>query len=126
MRKPLNSLRTESERWSHLSENRHFHAGFKYATRLSCHSHLRHDVSAALALADHSAKSTKNGSNQLEVQGKNVIKVLSVELEGINSVYSLYRVNRRVTIKSSHGPKGPFFTYLTDDLSVTFDRHSAR
>ena|SRR3990172_12772575 len=29
MRKPLNSLRTESERWSHLSENRHFHAGFK-------------------------------------------------------------------------------------------------
>jgi 3-oxoacyl-[acyl-carrier-protein] synthase II len=30
MRKPLNSLRTESGRWSHLFENRHFHAGFKY------------------------------------------------------------------------------------------------
>src|SRR3972149_3774414 len=125
MRKPLNSLRTESERWSHLSENRHFHAGFKYATRLSCHSHLRHDVSAALALADHSAKSTKNGSNQLEVQGKNVIKVLSVELEGINSVYSFPGVNSRVTIKSSHGPKGLFFAYLADYFLVSLDRHAA-
>ena len=32
MRKPLNSFRTESRRWNHLSENRHFHAGFKYLT----------------------------------------------------------------------------------------------
>jgi hypothetical protein len=30
MRKPLNSLRTKSRGWTHLSKNHRFHAGFKY------------------------------------------------------------------------------------------------
>jgi hypothetical protein len=78
-----------------------------------------------LAVADESAESVKDGSNQVKVNGQDVVKVLSIELEGMDSIDSLYRMNSWVTIKSRHGPKGLFFAYLADELSITLGHHSA-
>lgn len=80
---------------------------------------------ASLAVADQSTERVKDGSNQVKVKGKDVIKILSVEFEGIDRVNSLYGMNSRITIKSGHSPKGLRFTYLTDYSPVTFDRHTA-
>ena len=57
---------------------------------------VNHRHEASLARADDSAESANNGLNQLEVQGKNVLKVLSVELEGMNRINSLDSMNSRV------------------------------
>ena len=43
----------------------------------------------------------------------------------MNRITSLYSMNSRVKIKSSHGPKGLFFAYLTDRFPISFDRHAA-
>jgi hypothetical protein len=72
---------------------------------------IRHG--ASLPVADESAESMKNGSNQVKVKGKDVIKVLGVKLEGVDSISSLHRVYSRITVKSRHGPKGLRFTHLT-------------
>jgi hypothetical protein len=77
-----------------------------------------------LAVADESAESVKDGSNQIKVKGKDVIKVLSVKLEGVDWINSLYGMYSRIAVKSRHGPKGLRFTYLTNYSPVTFDRHT--
>lgn len=68
----------------------------------------------------------KDGAHQLEIYRKDVIEVLSIELEGVDDISSLCRINSRVTIESRYGPKGLFFRYLTNYFSVTFDRHATR
>ena len=78
-----------------------------------------------MALADESAEAAKHGLNQLEIQRKDIMKILSVELEGVNRINSLYSVNSRITIKSSHGPKGMLFAHLMYPLPVSFDPHTA-
>src|SRR5688572_24810496 len=78
-----------------------------------------------LGLSDDPAEGTKNGLNQLEIQRKDIMKILSIELESVNRINSLNGMNRGVKIKSRHRPKDLFFAYLTHRLSVSFDRHAA-
>ncbi len=70
-------------------------------------SNIRRTTS--LARANHSAESMKNGSYEVEVKGKNVIKILSVEFERVNGVDSLYRMHGRVAIERGHRPECLFF-----------------
>ena len=66
-----------------------------------------------MPVADESAESMKDGSNQVKVKAKDVIKVLGVKLEGVDSISSLHGVYSRITVKSRDGPKGLRFTHLT-------------
>ena len=77
-----------------------------------------------MGLADNSAEGAKNGLNQLEVQRKDIMKILSIELEGVNRLNSLY-MDSRSKIKSGYRPNDLFFAYLTQPLPVCFGRHSA-
>ena len=81
---------------------------------------------ASLALSDDLAESVKDGAYTLEINGKDVVEVLSIELKGVDRVHGLDSMNSRVAIKSRHRPKGLLFRHLTDNLAVTFDRHAAR
>jgi len=78
-----------------------------------------------LGLSDELTESAHNGLNQLEVQGKNILKILGVELEGVNGINSLDGVKSRLKIESRHRSKGLSFAYLADQFPVSLDRHAA-
>lgn len=84
-----------------------------------------HATSPFSTLANESAESPKNGSNQLEVQGKDIMKILSVELKSVNGSNSLYRMKSRVEIKRRYRAQGLFFAYLTEHLPIALDRYAA-
>ena len=62
-----------------------------------------------MGLADKSAEGAKNGLNQLEVQRKDIMKILSIELEGVNRLNSLNSMDSRSKIKRGYRPKDLFF-----------------
>ena len=66
----------------------------------------------------------KDSSNQVKVKGKDVIEVLSVQLESLHSIHRLYRMESRITVESRHGSEGLSFTDLADDSPVTLYRHA--
>ena len=78
-----------------------------------------------LGLSDELAEGANNGLNQLEVQGKNILKILGVELEGMNRIYSLDRMNSRLEIESRHRSKGLSFAYHADHFPVSLDGHAS-
>ena len=78
-----------------------------------------------MGLSDELAEGANNGLNQLEVQGKNVLKILGVELKGMNRINSLDGVKSRLKIESRHRSKGLSFAYLADQFPVSLDRHAA-
>ncbi|HEU4344136.1 MAG TPA: hypothetical protein VFU31_21480, partial [Candidatus Binatia bacterium] len=79
----------------------------------------------SLAIADQSEEGPENGSNQIEIQGKDVIEILRVELEGANRIKSPRSMDSRTEVKSRDRSKVLFFAHLTDHVPVSLDSHSA-
>ena len=53
------------------------------------------------------------------------MKILSIELEGVNRLNRLYGVESRAKIESGYRPKDFFFTYLTQPFPFALDRYAA-